>query len=49
MLVVRGSRGVGVGGFELGVAGLAIVDVAEEIEIMIKEVCRTRAQSDNLF
>lgn len=40
MLFVRGSRGVGVGGFELCVAGLAIVNVAEEIEVMVKEVCR---------
>lgn len=40
--MVRGSRGVGVGGFELCVAGLAIVDVAEEIEVMVKEVCRAK-------
>jgi hypothetical protein len=39
VLFVRGGRGVGVGGFKLCMAGLAIVDIAEEIEVVVKEVC----------
>lgn len=48
VLFIGGSRGVGVGGFELCVAGLAIVDVAEEIEVMVQEVCRALSQSIRL-
>lgn len=32
--------GLGVGGFELGVTRLAVVDVTEEIEVVIEEVYR---------
>jgi hypothetical protein len=35
---VRCGWGVGVGGFELGVAGLAVVDVAEKVKVVVEEV-----------
>lgn len=38
MLFVWRCGGIGVGGFELGVAGLAVVDVAEEVEVVVEEV-----------
>jgi hypothetical protein len=38
VLFFRGCGGIGVGGFELGVASLAVVDVAEEVEVVVEEV-----------
>ena len=38
------GRRVGVGGLELVVAGLAVVDVAEEVEVVVEEVCATLAR-----
>lgn len=34
----RCCGGFGVGSFELGMAGLAVMNVAEEIEIVVEEV-----------
>ena len=39
VFVVGGSGGLGVRGFELSMAGLAVVDVTEEIEVVVEEVC----------
>jgi hypothetical protein len=39
VLFFRGCGRIGVCGFELGVAGLAVVDVAEEVEVVVQEIC----------
>lgn len=39
MLFFRGCGRIGVCGFKLGVAGLAVVDVAEEVEVVVQEIC----------
>jgi hypothetical protein len=39
VLFFRGCGRIGVCGFKLGVAGLAVVDVAEEVEVVVQEIC----------
>jgi hypothetical protein len=34
------GRRLGAGGLEFGMAGVTVVDVAEEVEVVIEEVCR---------
>lgn len=48
ILFHRSFRGSGKLGIEQSFAALAMVDIAEEVEIMVKEVCQVLADGANL-